>query len=240
MTKLLYMDSIEDNYIRDFEAVVTKNKKNYICLDQTAFYPTGGGQPCDHGKIKWDTNESTVTEVIKKGDSIKHFIDGMLPPVGTKIAGSIDWDRRYRHMKMHTAQHIISGIVYDEYQARTVGNQIHAEYSRVDFHPVKFSEKDLVSIEEKCNEILGRNIPLFIYDEERTHLERRVDEQRCNLDLIPKSISKLRIVETKGFDVCPCAGTHVRNTREVPPLQIMKRETKGKKRERIIYSLSEK
>jgi len=238
MTKLLHMDSIEGNYIKEFDATVIKNKKDYVCLNQTAFYPLGGGQPSDVGFLQWDDKKSEVKEVIKKGDTIKHIITGEKPPEGTKVLGFINWDKRYSHMKMHTAQHIISGIVFDDYDARTVGNQIHADYSRVDFHPVSFSEKDLEYIENKFNEIIERNLPIKIYEEERESLEKRVDQQRCNLDLLPKFITKLRIVEIEGFDICPCAGTHVKNTSEIPKINKTKKESKGKDRDRIIYSFS--
>lgn len=238
MTKILYMDNIVGNYIKKFDAIVTKNKKDYICLNQTAFYPIGGGQPSDTGVLKWDNKESVVKEVIKKGDSINHIIEGEKPPVGTKVHAVIDWKRRYGHMKMHTAQHIISGIIFDDYQARTVGNQIHAEYSRVDFYPANFSDEDLEKIEKKFNEIVKQNLPIKIYSEERDNLEKRVDSQRANLDLLPKFITKLRIVEIESFDICPCAGTHVRNTSEISKIDKLKKETKGKDKTRIIYSLS--
>ena len=238
MTKILYMENIEGNYIKEFNAVVTKIKKDYVILDQTAFYPTGGGQPSDTGYLLLDGEKVIVKEVIKKGDSVKHIIEGEKPPVGTKVQGVIDWDRRYSHMKMHTAQHILSGIVFDNFNARTVGNQIHADYSRVDFQPVKFSDEDLESITQKFNEIISKNLPVKIYEEERERLEKRVDQQRANLDLLPKFITRLRIVEIEGFDVCPCAGTHVRNTNEIPKLDKIKRDTKGRDRDRIIYSLS--
>jgi len=234
----LYMKNIEGNYLKEFTAIVTKKKEDYICLDQTAFYPMGGGQPSDTGVIQWEHNKSIVFDVVKKGDSIKHFIHGEVPLVGTKVVGSLDWMRRYNHMKMHTAQHILSGVVFDNYHARTVGNQIHETYSRVDFQPVKFSKQDLEFIEKTCNDIFKKHLSIRIYNEQRTSLEKRVDQQRCNLDLLPKFISTLRIVETEGFDICPCAGTHIRNTRELPPMHILKRETKGKKRERIVYTLS--
>jgi len=107
----------------------------------------------------------------------------------------------------------------------------------VDFHPVSFSEKDLEDIENKFNEIIARNLPIKIYDEERESLEKRVDQQRCNLNLLPKFITKLRIVEIEGFDICPCAGTHVKNTSEIPKIDKTKKESKGKDRDRIIYSL---
>jgi len=140
-------------------------------------------------------------------------------------------------MKMHTAQHIISGIIFDHFGARTVGNQIHAEYSRVDFHPANFTKEDLEKIENKFNKIITQNLQIKIYEEERQSLEKRVDQQRAHLDLLPKFVTKLRIVEVENFDVCPCAGTHVRNTSEIPKIDQIKKETKGKEKTRIIYSL---
>jgi misacylated tRNA(Ala) deacylase len=232
------MDNIEGNYIKEFDAIVTKNKEDYICLDQTAFYPLGGGQPSDTGFLEWNDKKSEIKEVVKKGDAIKHIIKGEKPIVGTKVHAVLNWDIRYCHMKMHTAQHIISGIIFDEFGARTVGNQIHAKYSRVDFHPANFTNEDLEKIEEKFDEIVTKNIPIKIYEEERESLEKRVDQQRSHLDLLPKFITKLRIVEIEGFDVCPCAGTHVRNTGEIPKIDEIKKETKGKDKTRIIYSLS--
>ena len=230
------MTNIEGNYVKEFDATVTKNKKDYICLDITAFYPLGGGQPADTGIIKWENKESKVKEVIKKGDTIKHIIEGEKPPVGTKIHAKIDWDKRYSHMKMHTAQHIISGIIFDDYNARTVGNQIHADYSRVDFHPAKFTNEDIKIIENKFKKIVKQNLEVKIYEEERESLEKRVDQQRAHLDLLPKFVTKLRIVEIEGFDICPCAGTHVKNTSEIPEISKIKKETKGKDKTRLIYS----
>jgi misacylated tRNA(Ala) deacylase len=234
------MNSIKGNYIREFDAIVTKNKKDYICLDKTAFYPLGGGQPSDNGLLQWKNTESRVKEILKKGDSIKHILEGEKPTVGTTIHGIIDWEKRYSHMKMHTAQHIISGIVYDEYHARTIGNQIHDTYSRVDFHPISLSKNDLINIENKSNSIIQQNLPIKIYEEEREDLEKRVNQQRCNLDLLPKFVKKLRIIEIEGFDVCPCAGTHVQNTNEVPRIKIIKKESKGANKERIVYTFIDK
>lgn len=233
-TKTLYLS---DSYIKEFNASVIKNKKDYVCLDQTTFYPLGGGQPSDVGFLIWGDNKSKVKEVIKKGDTIQHIIEGEKPPDGTNIRGIINWDNRYKHMKMHTAQHVISGIVFDNYKARTVGNQIHADYSRVDFSPIQLEEKDLEDIESECNQIINQNLNVKIYEEERDRLEKRVDQERCNLDLLPKFITTLRIVEIEGFDTCPCAGTHVKNTSELSPIKIMKKENKGMDRERIYYML---
>lgn len=236
MTEIIYMKNIEANYINEFKAKVTKNKKNYICLDKTAFYPEGGGQPSDTGFIKWDNKKSKVKQVIKKSGIIKHIINGEKPPVDKEIIAKIDWENRYSLMKMHTAQHLLSGIVFDFFNARTVGNQIHTKYSRVDFKPARFTQDDLYKIKNKFNEIIQKNLTVEIYNEQRKNLEKRVDQQRCNLDLLPKSINDLRIVEIKNFDICPCAGTHVKNTSEIPKIKEIKRETKGKETDRIIYS----
>jgi len=232
------MENIEGNYIKEFTANVIKNKKDYICLDQTAFYPLGGGQPSDTGYIEWDNKKSEIVEVIKKGDAVQHIIKDEKPQNGKTVNAKLNWDRRYSHMKMHTAQHIISGIIFDSFGARTVGNQIHVDYSRVDFHPANFTNKDLENIEDKFNKIIGKNLPVKIYQEDRESLEKRVDQQRAHLDLLPKFVTKLRIVEIEDFDICPCAGTHVRNTSEIPKLDKIKKETKGKDKTRIIYSLS--
>jgi len=237
MTEILYMKDIDGNYIKEFKTIVKKSKKDYIALQKTAFYPEGGGQPSDTGKIYWDEKEAEIIKVIKKGDTIKHITKGEKPPVGTEINAKIDWEKRYAHMKMHTAQHILSGIIFDEYNARTVGNQIHADYSRVDFYPITFSEEDLENIKNKFNDIVSKNLPIKIYNEKRKVLEKKVNSQRANLDLLPKFIEDLRIVEIKDFDICPCAGTHVKNTSEIPKIDKIKRDTKGKGKDRIIYSL---
>lgn len=234
MTDILYMKDIEGNYIREFDARVVKKKDNYVVLDRSAFYPLGGGQPSDTGVLRWEGGESRVSEVQKKG-MVKHVISGELPE--GSVHAVIDWDRRYAHMKMHTAQHIISGVVYDMFGARTVGNQIHADRSRVDFSPAHLTEEDLGKIQGASNEVIQKGLPVKIYEEERDSLESRTDPLRSNLDLIPSSIKKLRIVEIAGFDVCPCAGTHVKTTSELGTLKITKKESKGKDKERITYIL---
>jgi misacylated tRNA(Ala) deacylase len=161
MTELLYMKDSESNYIREFDATVTSageesgeesgkvSGRKYIVLDRSVFYPAGGGQESDTGTVRWEGGIARVREVRKKGD-VRHFLEGALPAAGTNVHGTIDWERRYAHMRMHTAQHVISGVVYDMFKARTVGNQIHADKSRVDFAPVSLSESDVRNIETAC------------------------------------------------------------------------------------------
>jgi misacylated tRNA(Ala) deacylase len=138
---------------------------------------------------------------------------------------------------MHTAQHIVSGVVYDLFKARTVGNQLYHDRSRIDFAPVKFTDEMIAEVERKCNEILASNARVEVCTTSRTELEKEVDAQRANLDLLPKSVQELRVVKIENYDTCPCAGTHVRSLSELGKVKITKRENKGKDRERITYEL---
>lgn len=241
MTKVLYMgewrgeESLPNpNYIREFDARITKKGETYVTLDQTAFYALGGGQPSDTGVLRWEGGETRVSEVRKKGE-IRHFVDEV--PQEEDVHAVLDWDRRYAHMRMHTAQHVLSRVVFEMFRARTAGNQIHADHSRVDFQPIKFSVRDLATVEEQFNEIVDKAVPVHIYEEDRLVLRKRMAEQRYILDMIPEGISRLRVVDILGIDICPCAGTHVANTSELGKVRILERRSKGKDIDRIVYEL---
>jgi misacylated tRNA(Ala) deacylase len=244
MTEFVFMKDSESNYIREFDAIVLDAgadpaNGNYVVLDKTAFYAEGGGQPSDTGIISWDggAKQAKVKIVTKKG-GVKHFIAGDLPQNGAAVHGTLDWENRYALMRYHTGQHLISAVVYDLYNgAHTVGNQIYANKSRIDFHPVKFTDEDLRKIEGECNRRIALKPAVKIYEESRESIEKRVDSQRANLELLPKSISILRIVEIDGFDIVPCAGTHVRNLSELGILKIAAKETKGAEKERVTFEL---
>lgn len=235
MTELLYMKDIEGNYIKEFVANIIKRKNDYVVLDRSAFYPEGGGQPSDTGIIRSVDGDFKVFRVEKK-NIVKHFIGSDELPEG-EVKGILDWDKRYAHMRMHTAQHLISGYIYDKFHARTVGNQIYAEKSRIDFYPIKFREKEIEEIEEEINKIILKNVEVTIYEEDRANLEKKLDAKRVNMDLLPKFIKVLRVVQIGVFDICPCAGTHVKNTNEIGKVKIIKKESKGKDKERITYEL---
>ena len=237
MTEILYMRDIESNYIRDFDARVVERGFDHVVLDRTAFYTVGGGQPSDTGRLEWPGGDAQVREVTKK-DGVKHHLVQNPDIVPDEVRCVLDWDRRHAYMRMHTAQHVVSGVVYDLFRARTVGNQIHHDRSRIDFAPVNFTDETMAETESRCNEILSTGTPVTIGAEDRAALEARVDSQRANLDLLPKSVRELRVVTIGEFDVCPCAGTHVRSLSEIGTVKIVKRENKGRDRERITYELS--
>ncbi len=236
MTEILYMKDIESNYIREFDANVVERGFDYVVLDRTAFYPLGGGQPSDTGRFEWAGGKAEVREVTKK-EGIRHHLVQNPELVPDKVKGVIDWDKRYGHMRMHTAQHIVSGVVYDLWKARTVGNQLYHDRSRIDFAPVKFTDEMVSELESKTNEILATGAKVEIETMRRDILMRDVDAQRANLDLLPKSVQELRVVKIAQFDTCPCAGTHVRSLSEIGKIKVVKRENKGKDRERITYEL---
>lgn len=237
MIEMLYMKDAEANYIQRFSAKVIKKTPQYVILDKTAFYPTGGGQPCDTGKLIYHDGECRVSEVLKKGNEIRHYVDKEID--ANEVDGIIDWDRRYKHMRMHTSQHIISAVVYDMYGAKTVSNQIHAEYSRIDFHPLSIDDEGIKKIEDSVNEIIKKNLNVEIKHASRNELFERKRVMRVDLSLLPTNIKILRVVEIGEYDICPCAGTHVMSTDEIGHVSIIGKESKGKNRVRIKYIIGD-
>lgn len=235
MTEILYMKDVESNYIKEFDARIVDHGDDYVILDRTAFYAEGGGQPTDKGILKWSDSQSAVRKVKKDKGTVKHFV-GSIPAV-EEVHAELDWERRYALMRMHTAQHVVSGVVFNLFEARTVGNQIHGDHSRIDFHPVTFEENDLRVIEETCNNVISKNVPVSIYEEDRSVLEEKMGKQRYIMDLIPESIRRLRVIQIGDFDICPCGGTHVRNTSELGSVHVMSRRSKGMDKERLTYEL---
>jgi misacylated tRNA(Ala) deacylase len=236
MTEMLYMRDVESNYIREFDAKVVERGFDYVILDRTAFYPLGGGQPSDTGSLVWSGGTAEVKEVTKK-EGVRHHLVQNPDIVPDAVRGVLNWERRYAHMRMHTAQHILSGVVYDICKARTVGNQLYHDRSRIDFAPIKFTDEMVAEVERRTNEVLASGAKVEICTESRVEIEKSVDAQRANLDLLPKSMQELRVVKVEQYDVCPCAGTHVRSLSEVGKIKVIKRENKGKDRERITYEL---
>ncbi len=243
MAELLYLP--DNDYDKEFDSEVEKKKltpekeyDGYLVLERTLFYKEGGGQPADHGTISWNGNTLQVVDVQKKHGEIRHYVEGEeLPESGTEIHGEIDWERRYKHMRMHTAQHVISKVVLDHYNATTAGNQIHEDYSRIDFEPVEFDDSDVEKIQNAANAMIAEEIEVEKKMMSRERLEAEVEEGRTNLDLIPDHIDPLRAVIIGEDDVCPCGGTHVDNLEEIGKIEITDRISKGADVERIEFEL---
>lgn len=229
MTELLYL---RDCYLSEFEATVVDVSKEGIILDKTSFYPEGGGQPCDTGWIMWSQNRSRVIHVMKRNGEIYHVISGELPARGTPIRGAIDWDRRYRHMRYHTALHILAGVVYHLYNSTVTGSQIGENKARIDFTLEDLSKEKIEKIESEANRIVeeGRNVKIkFI---RRGELVNNPQLIRIKPELIP-DIPVLRIIEIEDFDAQLDGGTHVSNTREVGRIKVLKTINKGRFNKRL-------
>ena len=239
MTDLLYFP--DNEYEEDFEATVSANGTaggtDFVVLDRTLFYKEGGGQPADHGLLSWDSGRADVIDVRKDHGDIKHFLDGEAPGEGVTVTGRIDWERRYNHMRMHTAQHLVSWVVLQEYDAVTAGNQIHEDESRIDFNPVSFDDEDIAFVEERVNECIQEDLDVSKTMMPRDEVEKRVQDGRTNLDLIPDSVDPLRVVIIGDDDLCPCGGTHVSSLGELGEFSILTIENKGADTERVRFTL---
>ena len=155
--------------------------------------------------------------------------------------GKIDFDRRYAHMKMHTAQHLVSGIAYELFDGvRTVGNQIRTDQSRIDFKPIQFSEEMLAELQQSVNDKIAEGLEVTDSQMTRSEINSIMPEERTNMDLLPSFITDLRVISIGDQqDLCPCAGTHVRNISEINGIKFIGKKSKGKGTQRVTYVLSE-
>ena len=237
MTEQLYLP--DEEYRREFDARVTEadETNSSVVLDRTLFYKEGGGQPADHGTLSFESGEARVVDVRKDHGEVRHTIEGNLPSEGTQVHGELDWERRYAHMRYHTAQHVVSKVVLDEYDATTAGNQIYDDHARIDFEPANFDDEDLRDIENLSNDLIAQGIPVEKENRSRADLEAETPEGRTNLGLIPEHVDPLRAVSIGDIDVCPCGGTHVGNLDELGELEITERTSKGADIARIEFVL---
>jgi len=238
-TVVLYMEDRRGQepdpcYLRAFDAIVTEQGPDFVVLDRTAFYAEGGGQPYDTGILSWGSGEARVLRVTKEKGVIRHHVD-RLPPVGP-VHGAVDWDRRYAHMRYHTSQHLMSGLVWKIYGARTVGNQLYTDHARVDFQPANFTPEDLARIEGECNRAIEAAHDIRIFQEDRLVVDSKIGD-RSLLDLIPASIRRLRVIKVGTADYCPCGGTHLKNTLEIGRVHMLEKRSKGKETDRIVYEI---
>ena len=240
VTEKLYLTDINSAYNIKFRANIISIQDNKIELDRTLFYPLGGGQGFDLGQLIGENGNIKVNEVRGR-ERIEHFVE---PDhqfnVGEEIVGIIDWERRYSHMRMHTAQHLISGLVYEQYNsARTVGNQINATHSRIDFNPISFTDEMLDELTGLVNNLTNQDILISDDIMTREQINSVMPQDRTNMNLLPKSVKNLRVVKIgDNIDLCPCAGTHISTLSEIGDMVIINKKSKGKGTQRITYELS--
>lgn len=236
MTELLYQT---DAYLKEFTATVTglDEDANAILLDRTAFYPGGGGQPNDTGKlVAADGTEYTVSK-CKRGNL--HIIEGELPAVGTEVTGWIDWDRRHKLMRTHTAMHILCGVVWRDYEASVTGGNMDVLNGRMDFEFERMQKELVADIEEKINAEVAAERDVTVNILPRAEAFEIPDLIRTKINLLPEGIEEVRTVEIVGLDLQADGGTHVANTREVGTLRISNYKSKGGINKRIYIEIED-
>jgi len=245
MTAKLYLS---DCYLRECTAHVTAVAEHegaiLVELDQTIFYPTGGGQPADHGQILrsqgTDEQETSfqVTDVYTFQETIFHVVDKKGLVVGDKVQCKLDWERRYKHMRMHTAAHIISDVFETQEGTLVSGNQLGLDKSRIDLTLEHFDRELMQSFADKVNNIIAQGLPIQKY-----FIKREQAEQEEGLFTLlkgfPSHIKAVRVVDIQGLKKSACGGTHLDTTSEIKGVEFIKFENRGAKRRRIYFSLHE-
>jgi misacylated tRNA(Ala) deacylase len=227
---------LTDCYLKEFEATVESVKDDkFVVLDRTAFYPNSGGQPHDTGMlVREDGAEFPVTYVAKFEGRISHEVAAAGLKAGDKVKGIIDWDRRHLFMQYHTACHILSAIIHNETGAKISGNQLGEDKTRVDFNLEDFDRELIKSYEAKVNEIIDRKIPVSIEIMPRDEALKIPSVVKL-MDAFPPEIEEIRIIQIPGVDTQACGGTHIANTGDIPHIEIIKAENKGKNNRRVYF-----
>jgi misacylated tRNA(Ala) deacylase len=231
-TQLLFM---EDAYLKDFTAQVMAVKDNAVVLDRTAFYYTSGGQPGDKGVLSAGGNSLNVETAVRDRESgmIWHVLapGQALPATGDEVSGAVDWDTRHRHMRMHTALHLLCALVKGD----VTGGQVGADKGRLDFNLEIVPDKD--ELTERLNALVSAAHPVgtrWITDAE---LEASPQLVRTMSVRPPRGAGRVRLLrigaDENVIDLQPCGGTHVRDTSEIGPLRLERIENKGKQNRRF-------
>jgi Ser-tRNA(Ala) deacylase AlaX len=220
-------------YISEFEAKVEVANGDTVILNQTAFNPRGGGLVCDTGTL----GGVGVIEVTKDGDTIAHRLESRAPfGKGEPVHGVLDWERRYRVMRMHTSAHILSAVVNRETGALITGNQISPDESRVDFSLESFDKNKMSSYIDRVNEAVRRGLEVrtfFLKREEAIKLPGLVKLANAT----PPSLDVLRIVQIGDVDTQADGGVHVRNTSEIGKVLGLRTENKGRNNRRLYFTV---
>ena len=236
MTKEFFL---QDSYLREFRAGVKKIDGREVILEETAFFPGGGGQPADKGTIGIGPINAAVVDVRREGGGIVHVLDRAIPDTVKDLKGELDWERRYAHMRHHTALHVLSGVIWKAFDAKVTGGQMRADRARMDFSfPGEWTAEVVGEIERLTNEALAENRPVKVYGLPREEALGKPDLIRTQINLVPERVETVRIVEIEGLDTQADGGTHVANTREVGEIEITAHKSKGRQNKRVEFSLS--
>jgi misacylated tRNA(Ala) deacylase len=225
-TDLLYL---RDAYLAEFDATVVDTRDGAIALDRTAFYPTGGGQANDTGTRAG----AAVTDVRKEGSLVWHSVADASVSIGDTVHGVLDWDRRHRLMRTHTALHVLCGVIWNEWHVPVTGGNMEPLSARMDFEFDPLPEGFGPRVEELVNAELAADRPIAVSFLPRSTAVMDEDLIRTKVSMIPESVPEIRVVDIVGLDKQADGGTHVRSTGEVGRIRVVKLENKGKGNKRV-------
>jgi len=236
MTERIYST---DAYARRMDAVVVDVDRDdgRVLLDSTVFYPGGGGQPHDVGELVIGDDRLGVTRVTQDGSGVWHWLEGTLPPRGTSVTGEVDWDRRYRLMRTHTAMHALCGVVWDRFHSPVTGGNMKPGEGRLDFELPNWDPEEKSPLEAALNNALGSALPIEVSFLPREEADKDPSLIRTKVSLLPASLTEVRVIDIVGLDRQADGGTHVASTSEVGSVRITKIESKGKGFRRIRLAL---
>ena len=235
MTEELFL---KDAYLERFKAQVVGLDGREVVLDKTAFYPGGGGQPADKGMLGIGPVRAGVVDARREGGGIVHVRDTAIPDTVGELNGELDWERRYAHMRYHTALHALSGIIWKAFGAKVTGGQMRPDRARMDFSfPGEWTADVVGEIERLTNEALKEERPVRVYELPREEALKNPDLIRTQVNLVPERVRMVRIVEIEGVDTQADGGTHVANTREAGELEITGHKSKGRQNKRVEFVL---
>jgi misacylated tRNA(Ala) deacylase len=229
---------LKDAYLEEFEARVVNLAGREVVLDRTAFYPGGGGQPADKGTLGVGPVQANVVDARRVGGGIVHILDSAIPDTVRELKGKLDWERRYAHMRYHTALHTLSGVIWNALGAKVTGGQMREDRARMDFSfPKEWTADVVAEIERLTNDALAEERPVRVYDLPREEALKNPDLIRTQVNLVPERVKTVRIVEIEGIDAQADGGTHVANTSEVGELEITGHKSKGSQNKRVEFVL---
>lgn len=228
----------DDSYLNTAEGRVVGSTSDGVILDRTVFYARGGGQPGDTGIIRWYDGEARVVDTYRQDGRVLHLLEGEArPEPGGAVEGVIDWDRRYRIMRTHTALHALSGVVFRDYGAKVTGGNMEPGAARMDFELDGITTEFGRMVEESLNRELVRGYPTEVLYLGREEALSDPDLIRTKVNLIPEWVNEIRVVDIVGLDRQADGGTHVRSTLEVGSVRVVKTESKGKANKRMRIEL---
>ena len=228
-----------DAYLREFEAEVSEvdPAQSRVALRRTAFYPGGGGQPCDIGRLSWDGGAAAVTKVARdreRPDLIWHWLEAAeLPAPGVETHGLLDWDRRHLTMRTHTALHVLCGVIWADHGVAVTGGNMDPGTGRLDFPLPSMSAEFGRQVEVRINEEIDRAHDIVVAFVGRETADEDHALIRTAAHLIPREIDPLRVIDIVGLDKQADGGTHVLSTAEVGRVAVTGTESKGKGNKRV-------